>query len=33
MLVGLLLVAILGLVITIQIRRMRARKDSDWENS
>jgi membrane protein DedA with SNARE-associated domain len=32
MLVGLLLVAILGLVITIQIRRMRARKDTDWEN-
>ncbi len=33
MLVGLLLAAVVVLIITIQIRRMRARKDSDWENS
>ncbi len=33
MLVGLLLTSVVVLIITIQIRRMRARKDSDWENS
>ncbi|HEY0865646.1 MAG TPA: DedA family protein [Lacunisphaera sp.] len=32
MLVGLLLAAVMGLIITVQIRRRRARKDSDWEN-
>jgi membrane protein DedA with SNARE-associated domain len=33
MLVGLLLTGVVVLIIMIQIRRMRARKDSDWENS
>ena len=33
MLVGLLLTAVVVLIIMIQIRRLRARKDSDWENS
>ncbi len=33
MLIGLLLTSVVVLIITIQIRRMRARKDSDWENS
>ncbi|MBL9216978.1 MAG: DedA family protein [Opitutaceae bacterium] len=33
MLVGLLLGSVLVLIMMIQFRRMRARKDSDWENS
>ena len=33
MLIGLLLTSVVVLIITIQIRRMRARKDSDWENT